>query len=122
MAKKITKHDDIIDIRDVIARFEELSAIRDKNIAAICALREKGEFGESLTIARRAHDDWANGDEGGEFFTLQALLEAAKGNGGDEQWRGDWYPVTLIRWDQAARELLMDYTTISFDGIDYHCR
>jgi hypothetical protein len=24
-------------------------------------------------------------------------LENCKDNGGDEQWRGDWYPITLIR-------------------------
>src|SRR5208282_2051077 len=31
------------------------------------------------------------------------------------------WPYTCIDWDHAARELLMDYTTISFNGVDYHC-
>ena len=35
----------------------------------------------------------------------------------DAQW-----PNTCIDWDQAARELQMDYTSISFDGVDYWVR
>ena len=34
-----------------------------------------------------------------------------KGQGGDEQWRGDWYPVTLIRDDyfaEYAKDLIHD--------------
>jgi hypothetical protein len=29
--------------------------------------------------------------------TLYDLLAELRGNGGDHEWRGDWYPVTLIR-------------------------
>ena len=79
-------------------------------------------------------------------------MDEIKGTGGDEQWEGDWYPVTLIRdsyfktyamdlaedigainfdatwpnncidWDKAARELRMDYTAVTFDGVDYWTR
>jgi len=72
--------------------------------------------------------------------------------GGDEQWEGAWYPVTLIRdsyfenyaqeladgigainsdarwpnncidWARAARELQADYTSVDFDGETYWCR
>ncbi|KKL86611.1 hypothetical protein LCGC14_1942930, partial [marine sediment metagenome] len=83
---------------------------------------------------------------------LAELLAELKGYGGDHQWKGDWYPVTLIRdsyfkeyaqeladdigaidsdltwpnncidWDQATRELQMDYSTVEFDGITYWYR
>lgn len=36
---------------------------------------------------------------------------ALRGNGGDEQWRGGWYPLTLIRdsyFEDYARELAED--------------
>ena len=139
---KITKFDDMIDLRDVIARFEELEAERQEIIDAI-------EESKSSYFNLEQFDE---GDEGIEFAALRELLANCEGNGGDEEWRGDWYPVTLIRysyfkdyaqelaedcgmikdnakwpytcidWDQAAKELLMDYTTVSFNGVDYHCR
>lgn len=72
-----------------------------------------------------------------------------KGNGGDEQWEGDWYPVTLIResyFEDAMDEMIedcyelpkdlpfwmnitydydalkMDYTTTELDGVTYYYR
>ena len=113
--------DDVIDVRDIIARFEEIEESEDV-------------------------------DDREERAELAAILEDLSGNGGDEQWRGDWYPVTLIRdsyfksyaqeladdigaidrnatwpmtcidWDQAARELQMDYTSTEIGGRTYHFR
>ena len=109
---------DIIDVRDIIARYEELEAESD-----------------GLPNAE-------------ERYQLSCILSDLKGCGGDEKWRGDWYPLTLIRdhyfteyaqelaeeigavdadakwpnncidWDQAARELQMDYSSveIAHDG------
>jgi hypothetical protein len=122
--------DDVIDVRDVIERFEEL---------------EKEHL--------------AHPSEHVEFKQLKELLDDLKSYGGDEQWRGDWYPLTLVRdshfknyaqelaedccpfsrnspemkalemwpyrcidWEQAARELKMDYSIINFDGVDYWYR
>jgi hypothetical protein len=81
-----------------------------------------------------------------------SLLSDLEGNGGDEEWRGSWYPVTLIResyfreyaeelaedigavvsdakwpnnhidWDAAADELLTDYSAVLFDGVEYYYR
>jgi hypothetical protein len=113
--------DDIIDVRDIIARVEDLESC-------------------------------PNEEEVAELATLTALLDELNGAGGDEQWRGDWYPVTLIRddyfrtyaqelaedcgmidanavwparcidWAQAARELRMDYTSVTYAGVTYWTR
>jgi hypothetical protein len=32
------------------------------------------------------------------------------------------WPNTCINWDQAARELQMDYTSVEFDGVEYWIR
>lgn len=32
------------------------------------------------------------------------------------------WPMTCIDWEQAARELQMDYTSVDFDGVDYWVR
>lgn len=129
MSTKISNHDDIIDIRDVIARFEELEE-------------------ERAELTEKEPKDW----DATELDSLAAFLDDMKGYGGDEQWNGDWYPVTLIRdshfedyaqelaeeldliphdakwpancidWEQAARELRIDYTSADFNGVTYWFR
>jgi hypothetical protein len=152
------KSADIIDIRDVIERFEELESELE-------AAHEEGEFMSDF-------DDWllnsrdnSNqihaffGERGPEiqsaieeFYKIRALLEELKGYGADEQWRGDWYPVILIRdsyiqeyaqsyaddcglitknagwpnncidWEAATEEFKQDYSTVDIDGTDYYYR
>jgi hypothetical protein len=125
----ITNSDDIIDIRSVIERYEELDEF----------VREPLSYKVPEALD--------------EYVKLKNLLSELKGNGGDEQWRGDWYPITLIRdsyfkdyamelaedihgqslytgewpmrcidWDKAARELRMDYSSVEFDGVTYWYR
>ena len=116
---------DIIDVRDIIARVEELEPDIDS-------------IGEGDIIA--------------EWKALTAILTDLQGMVGDEQWRGNWYPVTLIRdsyfrayaeeladdcgliprdagwpltcidWEQAARELRYDYSGVDIDGVTYWTR
>lgn len=124
----ISNSADVIDIRNIIERFEELE-------------QEKAD-----------DPDVFSEDDATELADLTALLEECRGNGGDEQWRGDWYPVTLIResyfedyareladdigainadatwpnncidWKRAARELLQDYTSIDYGHVTYYTR
>src|SRR5688572_17796193 len=121
--RDVSNSADLIDVRDVIARFEELGEIETR-------------------------DD----EEEAEFLSLTALLGELEGNGGDEQWRGDWYPVTLVRdsyfkdharelaedigaikedagwparcidWEQAASELQGDYSSVEYEGVTYWYR
>ena len=87
--------DDVIDVRDIIARVEELRE-------AIEAYAEK-------------MDDWQeNTDNAEELATLESLLSELCGNGGDEQWEGDWYPITLIR-----DSYFEDYTDEMLEDCDY---
>jgi len=117
--RDISNMDDMIDVRDVTAKFEELES--------------EGATGEP------------------ECDLLAELLDDIKGYGGDEHWRGDWYPVTLIRdsyfatamqelcedigalpkdlpcyividWEATARNLRVDYTSVEFDGVTYWYR
>ena len=113
----------ILDARDLIARVEELEAT-----------------------------DPREEDEQDELDQLSALLAELRDNGGDEEWRGAWYPLTLIResyfgeyaqelaedigaighdapwplhhidWKAASEELQNDYTSVEYDGITYWCR
>lgn len=134
--RDISNSDDIVDVRDVIARVEHLQN-----------LRTPGPVDLGPEDNAQAQDDLFE-----ELNTLENLLADLCGTGGDEQWRGDWYPVTMIRdtyfkdyayeladdigainsdagwpnncidWDKAARELRMDYTSVEFDGVTYWVR
>jgi hypothetical protein len=139
----ITNRDDIIDTRDIIARIEEI----EPAVAAALGIDnddEPAKFAEAVASA----DD--NG-EARELQTLYALMADLCGNGGDEQWRGDWYPLTLIRdsyfvtamqelcadigdlpqdlpgylvidWEATSENLKVDYTSVDFAGVTYWVR
>lgn len=96
--------------------------------------------------------DGLDADEKEELETLEGLLSDLEGYSGDEQWDGSWYPVMLIResyfqeyaqeladdigaipkgagwpctcidWEQAARALLIDYSSVEYDGVTYWYR
>jgi len=130
MAKELDLTADIIDVRDIIERVEELES-------------EIEAYAETM-------DDWqANADNQQELEALMSIMEEMKGYGGDEQWRGDWYPVTLIRdshFEEAMDELVhdcydmpknlpdfmtitldyvalqMDYTSVEIEGATYWYR
>lgn len=114
--------EDTIDVRGLIERVEELEDMEGD--------RDENEIQE--------------------LIALTAILEELKGYGGDEQWRGDWYPVTLIReshftdytqemvcdcydlkglpnfvhidWEATAREVMVDYSEVTIDGVTYFYR
>jgi len=120
---------DIIEIRDIIERIEELPDLIE---------------GEGCEEQCNSYSE--------ELATLTGIMAELQGNGGDEQWQGDWYPLTLISesyfrdyaqelaedigavnknstwphycidWDRAARELQMDYTSVTIDGMTYFYR
>ena len=125
MTVSFSYDDDIIDVRDLIERYTEL---RD------------------IPFSDRDESDKS------EILFLESILNDLRGNGGDEQFEGDWYPITLIRdtyfteyaqelaeeldlvpnsyswptsyidWERAARDLKMDYTSVEVDGFTYWYR
>ena len=128
---------DVIDVRDIIARVLEL---RD----------ERDEYNEDMG-SPDAWDGVPDG-EPEELAMLEDILSELAGYGGDEEFDGDWYPLelvadsyfqeyaqnlaeecgmvdtnarwpmTCIDWEQAARELQMDYSSIEIRGFTYWYR
>jgi hypothetical protein len=126
-------YDDVIDVRDIIERLEELEADIDFQCTA-------SAYGLEKEAELKA-----------ELKTLVSIMDEMQGYGGDEQWRGDWYPLTLIResyftdyvqemledcgeipkdlphyihidWQATARDVQVDYTAIDVDGATYFYR
>jgi hypothetical protein len=142
------KGSDVIDLRAVTDRVDELREQRD-------ALREEFD-------ADPANDgvDFANwvrnqvgfsSEEADELAALGSLLDDLKGYGGDHQWEGSWYPLTLILdshftaamqelvedigdvpkgfpayleidWEATANNLRVDYSSVEFNGDTYWYR
>lgn len=128
---------DIIDVQDIITRVQELRAERD-------------EYNEKMGTP----DAWDGvpDEEPAELSMLDGILSELAGYGGDEEFDGDWYPVTLVHdgyfqeyaqelaedcgmvdtsaswpmncidWEQAARDLQMDYNSIEICGATYWYR
>lgn len=122
---------DILDVRDIIERYEELEDI----------LAEMDEVDEE----NHTYDG-----EQQELAQIESILDRLRGGGGAEKWRGNWYPITLIEdtyfeqyardlaedtgatsrdavwpltyidWEQAADALKMDYSSIDIGDFTYH--
>ena len=128
---------DVIDVRDIIARVLEL---RD----------ERDEYNEKMG-SPDAWDGVPDG-EPEELAMLEGILSELAGYGYDAKFDGDWYPLELVAdsyfqeyaqdlaeecgmvdtsaswpmncidWEQAARELQMDYGSILIHGYTYWYR
>jgi len=154
MAESIDSNADIIDIRDVIARVEELREEREPLEAEYNEVNESDDkdsdeaVHDALLAAKEELDDW-DSENYAELKSLQDLLESCKRRGGDEQWEGDWYPISLIRdsyFNEAMDEMVeecytlpkdlpfwmtitydyealkQDYTSVEFNGVTYWVR
>lgn len=138
--------DDVIDVRDLIERYEELESERD-------SFFDDRDFQDSERGNKEnpIWEEWENSDEAKELNHLQDILDELKGNGEDEQWQGDWYPITLINsnyfteytkelledcgyipkefpwwialdWEKTADNVKIDYTTIDIDDETFYYR
>lgn len=131
----ISNQEDVLDVRNIIERVEELRESRE-------------EYDEA-----HGAGSWAKIDDGEpvELEQLESLLDGLAGYGGDHQWEGVWYPIGLIRdsyfvtyvqelvsdigdmpkeipsyieidWDATALNIRVDYSPIEFDGETYWYR
>lgn len=128
----ISNYDDVIDSRDVIERIENLSQLRqpgpvdlgddDDNDADQDDLFEELAALEKLAEQCGGYaDDWEHGvtlirDSYFETYA-QELAEDIGAINSEATW-----PHNCIDWEQAARELRMDYTAVEFDGVTYWVR
>lgn len=134
---------DILDIRDLIEEIERLESEISERESEIEALPVDEDDSPEQEQVQELRD---------ELGPIAAFVEQFKSYGGDHEWRGAWYPVTMIRdsyftdyaqelaedigainpderwpnncidWDRAARELQMDYTSGAYGDVTYWAR
>lgn len=116
----VTNFDDVIDSRDVIDRIEYLTnlpmdEITEDEESELTALTELAEAGSCYA------EDWSYGATLIRDSYFQTYAEELADDLSLLAHEGQW-PYTCIDWEAAARGLQQDYTSITFDGIDYWVR
>jgi len=117
----------VIDVRDLIARYEELEDEREGleteledaeqsvEIASPDDEEEMAQAHDRLHNADAALHTWQEENQD-EFDALLDALAELENSGGDHEWRRAWYPVTLIadwHFEAYAEELAEDIGAIS---------
>lgn len=128
----VSNRDDVIDSRDVIERIEELEELCEGAsehatgwyVDGVDVTEEHDELVVLKALAKEASgyaDDWEHGETliRDSYFEeyAQELAEDIGAVNKDASW-----PNSCIDWEQAARELQMDYTVVDFDGVTYWVR
>lgn len=149
MARDISNMADVIDSRDVMERIEELNAER---VCSECegtgevptTVDDEAVMAECADCKGTGLNPTFDGDD--ELDTLEALARQGEGYGdwkyGEVLVRDSYFedyarqlaedtgairsdatwPSNCIDWEQAARELQQDYTSVEFDGVTYWMR
>ena len=114
----INPYQDRLDSEEIIARINELESQDD-----LCSDDEYDELRALLDLAEQGEtlDDWEYGlqlirDTDFEDYA-QELAEDIGAIPETTSW-----PARCIDWEQAARELQMDYTPLEFAGVTYWAR
>lgn len=126
-----TNWDDVVDSRDIVARVAELVEERDaytedqpngwwpgvypeefrelqQLTELLGELRDVGGDSpeDGMTLVRESH--WVN-------YAQELAEDVCEIDFSQLTW-----PLTCIDWEQAADELRMDYTTVTWDGVDFY--
>jgi len=132
MTRTIDKYQDVMDSRDVIERIEELGDMLDDTNAVADELTsdEKQELKDELEALVSLQSEAEGYSEGWKYgatlirdsYFQNYAQELADDIGATNSDAAHSWPLTCIDWDQAARELQQDYTSVEFDGVTYWVR
>lgn len=129
MPDEITNTEDYLDSRDVQERIDWLESDQatDTDKWQDKELEEFVEELQKLNELKKEYIDYFGEDSwsfGAQFIRdsyfedyAQELAEDIGAINRDLSW-----PNNCIDWEQAARELQMDYTEVTFDGVEYWTR
>lgn len=108
---------DIIDSRDIIEAIDDL-----KHTAG----PDEKDYLYSLFALQKEAEGYSGDWEYGATLVRDSYFqeyaeELAEDTGAINPQNNSW-PLYCIDWEQAARDLKMDYTSVEFDGVTYWIR
>ena len=121
------KYEDTLDSREITERISDLESYLDEAHtddeaddvldarAEIVTLREFAEEASGYAA------DWQYGETLIRDSYFERYAEELAGDIGAIDPNASW-PLTCIDWEQAARELQMDYTSVELDGVTFWTR
>jgi hypothetical protein len=145
MTRTVCNTDDVIDSRDLIARFDELQSEREAIADDLDEMRDEETPDEGAISDKQAELEQWDADNGDELKALKSVCDECEGY-------GDWrHGETLIRrsywvdyvqellqdigdlpkdlpgylvidWEETAGNIEADYMTVDFDGVEYLMR
>ncbi len=128
----ISNADDLIDSRDVIERIEELEEMLPADASEVMPgtgeeLQNIREELATLKALEEQASDYAPDWEYGEILIRDSYFQdyaeqLAEDIGAIDTTKNYGWPLNCIDWEQAARDLQMDYTAVDFDGVTYWVR
>ena len=122
MTTEPTNTDDMIDSRDVISRIDELEdLLPDMGAGDAADAREEYDTLKSLANEAEGSPDWQYGEGLIRYSYFKEYARDLAEDCGMIPTDLGW-PCTCIDWDQACRELKMDYISVDFDGVEYWIR
>lgn len=132
-SNRITNDEDLIDSRDIIARIDQLSVLRQAGPVDLGNDEDNETDQDTLfhelaaleALAKEASDysgDWEYGATTlirDSYFVeyAQEFADVIGAVRGDGRW-----PTYCIDWEWAARDLQQDYASVDFDGVSYWVR
>lgn len=118
MGKVVNNDQDVIDSRDVIEYFRNFDAHDHMT------LEEQTEYEMLASLVEQGESSCSDWEYGASLIRdsyfheyAQQFAEDIGAVSGSEKW-----PLNCIDWDQAAKDLQMDYTSIDFGGVTYWVR
>lgn len=125
MRNEITSNDDLIDSRDVIARIEELEAdlegFEDKSGCEYDDLQS--ELDNLKALASEAEDYAPDWQYGATLIRESYFTEYCRDLVQDIGDLPNGIPHYIeIDWQATARNIRVDYTEVTFDGVTYLVR
>lgn len=130
MSKSISNCDDVIDSRDIIERIEELCNERDSfleedkiNLLPEWDKTPEAEELNSLLALQEECDGYSDWKYGMKFIRYDYFRNYAEDfvyEIGDMPKSLPSYIENNIDWEGVAEELLVDYTSADFDGVEYY--
>lgn len=123
MSTQFDQYSDVIDSRDVLERITEIAEYDPETPEESHELH--AEYEELLRLVEQLRNVGEDSPEDGQTLVrdsyfmnyAQELADELGALPAEYVW-----PISCIDWEQAARELRMDYTPVEFYGVTYWVR